>query len=470
MHCLSPWFEMSLHCSGFGKVGCCAFAGRPFAFKSNGPFHIEELWNTTYFQSLRKAIGDKALNGSGCEDCSLAVSDKRADLKPVHSLNEKQASNFNSLIRSYENKDLIVDAYPGRYQFNFSSSCNIRCIMCNQQDARDSHFRDEHFSAAALLENKDILSFASSINISGGEPLCSSECKKFLTALCRDEELVDVELDLVSNGLLLPQIYDLLSLKDRLTLHVSLDGIGPVHEYVRKGSSWAKVESVINDLVSMKDRLGKESWRLGAEFILMKSTLPVLVDYIQFCLARQMTPGILHLRPTRDTEQEDLVRNPKLLSEIDGWDGILNKARELLDNAQEFDLVASIESYRKELHAAKADAPTKRSFYSQEISNNVLSNPEQVFGKRILIWGVGGNYRYCLSGWLKNNIHRFHFLGFTSNWEEHWGTTCDGHPVMSPKELRLVLPEVIIVAAQQIWRTEIIEQIRDMNFMDPIII
>ncbi|GAB6161231.1 hypothetical protein JCM12298_03900 [Desulfothermus naphthae] len=45
MHCLSPWIEMSLHCSGYGKVGCCAFSGRPFKFQE--PYNILDLWNNT---------------------------------------------------------------------------------------------------------------------------------------------------------------------------------------------------------------------------------------------------------------------------------------------------------------------------------------------------------------------------------------------------------------------------------------
>ena len=461
---------MSLHCSGFGKVGCCAFAGQPFPFNGLGPFSIEEMWNGSFFQTLRSAIGSGELEGSGCETCPLATGDHRAEVPPFHALNARQQSNYDLLMAAHRNKDEVVEAFPARYQFNFSSSCNIKCIMCNQHDARDSHFRDECLSAEALLKNREVLSYATSINVSGGEPLCSSECRIFLDALCTDEALMDVELDMVSNGLLLPRIYDLLRRKDRLRLTISLDGTGPVHEYIRKGSSWEKVKGVINEMVSTRDRMGKTGWRFGAEFILMKSNLSNLSDYIRFCLDREITPGILHLMPTRDTEPEDLVRNPRLLKELGGWDGMLSQARDLLNDSREPDIAAVIEDYRLALHAALADKAQKKGFYSRQIPSHVLSNPEQIYGRRVLIWGVGGNYRYCLADWLKANIDKIQFLGFTSNWEQHWGTQCDGYPVINPRELKSLLPDVIIVAAQQMWRTEIIEQIREMTFFDPIII
>ncbi len=470
MYCLSPWSELSLHCSGYAKVGCCAFSGRPFDFEPGGPIDIQAIWNSDFFQRLRTMMGNNDLENSGCEKCELAINDIRPTLVPHHVLNDRQQANYDAVMASYSGKDAVVDAYPLKYQFNFSSSCNIRCIMCNQHDARDAHFNDEALSANALLDCRDALSRALSINISGGEPLFSRECLIFLEALCTDDDLIDVELDMVTNGLLLPKVYHLLERKKHLSLNISLDGIGDSHEYVRKGSNWKKLSGIIDELVSMRDRLSKTGWRLGSEFIPMKSNLHHLLKYIEFCLERDMNPGILFLHPTRNTADEDLLHNTSLLDELVGWEGWLEKACELLDVAGKHDIAESLYGYRTALADAKAGKSEVPPVYSQGMVNDVLANPEALYGKKVMIWGVGGNYRYCLAGWLNDNLEFIDFLGFVSGWEDHWGTRCDGFPVYSPDQVAALRPDVIIIAANQVWRLEIMEEIRKIKTIDPLLV
>ena len=463
MHCLSPWIEMSLHCSGYGKVGCCAFSGRPFKFQE--PYNILDLWNNIYFQKLRFAIANKQLDDTGCERCKFAFNDDRNI--NIENCNKRQIENYKKIMDEYKHKKLILEGYPLMYQFNFNSSCNLKCIMCNQADIRDIHVFDEKLSAECLLQNKEILSHAITIRISGGEPLCSSECKKFMKTLCIDKDLVDVELDLTTNGLLLEKVFDYFVYKDKISISISMDGIGKVYEYIRKGAKWEKINSVIDKLINLKQKYNKK-WKISSVFILMKSNLPILVDYILYCLEKKIEPKFLLLSPTRDTYQEDLINNPTLLNEVKNWEIIIKDSVDILKNKNFHSQANSLERFKEillnSLHSGKDNNDCMIYF------GEGFSNIELIYGKKTVIWGVGSNYKYCLSQWLKDNLNKIKFIGFVSSWKEHWGKKCDGFPIFRPEELLKLKPEVIIIAAQQVYRISILEKIKTIGLKDVTII
>ena len=71
----------------------------------------------------------------------------------------------------------------------------------------------------------------------------------------------------------------------------------------------------------------------------MKSSLRALPDFVSWCLERNIDINFQNLVPNRNTANEDILTNTKLLDEIDNWQGKLDRSIELLSDAGKKDTV-----------------------------------------------------------------------------------------------------------------------------------
>jgi len=97
------------------------------------------------------------------------------------------------------------------------------------------------------LENLRIL------RISGGEPLVDVECKKFCLFLIEQGLSKKIHLIVISNMTRLDEEWlKIFSEFEQNSLQISLDGIGPVIEYIRDGTNWkimkANIERAVGSL------------------------------------------------------------------------------------------------------------------------------------------------------------------------------------------------------------------------------
>jgi len=455
--CIYPWLSLDIGYSGYAKVGCCEYKGKPFEISLDA-IDIEEIWRNGWFRKLRQGFDGDGRHPEGCRGCAKLVSP--AIFSPYPEWSAPQRMNFDDC---HTDRDALVDipeGVPARYSFCFTPRCNLDCIMCSQHDSRESS-KVKELSADSLLRNRRALSRAAMILVSGGEPFVSRECVKFIEAMCLEDDFSSVALEIVSNGILLDKVLPTLEHKERLTQHVSLDGVGPVYEKIRKGGSWKRVSGNMERFLESRERLGRKHWNLTTSAVLMKSSLEGLADLVAWCVDRDIRVGFQALMPTRETYGEDVLGRPSLLEDIPGWEASLAKAIDTLDKAGWIDEQRNLEAYRDRLMTAKETEKV-----STHVDYQAFSNEPARFSRKLAVWGTGSNYRFCWADWLREHVGEFDFVGFVDNDATRQGTLLDGYPVMSPEELVALAPDTVIVAAQIVWRDEIIEQMREVGLSD----
>ena len=329
--CNAAWYEMNIS-SADDQVSPCCYYGGPRDKWSNDIYPLEEYWNSPNMQEVRKInSGSEVKLRGGCEGCyffgkSQAHRGEEATyfpqfLTPFEDLSPEQRANWLAAIDDYENGRTQVKSTPLRFYVNFGFACNLSCTMCHQVPRR--HDLQRQVNADALLKWKPYLKAAIDITVIGGEPFALKEAIKFITAIIDDPEFEAVQLSICTNGTLLHRHMDLLSKKRKLALAVSLDTIGREFEQIRVGADWKQIERNILDFQAIGKQLGYP-WQVQAPCMLMKTNVPKLVDFAEWCIANGVQPGFYDFINAAGIEKthelENVVNYPSLLDEIPEWE------------------------------------------------------------------------------------------------------------------------------------------------------
>lgn len=132
---------------------------------------------------------------------------------------------------------------PLGVELEITNACNLRCIHCFQKyHPGDEMSLKKIISIIETINNNGVFEIA----IIGGEPMCHGNIMEILAA-CEERDLA---YSMVTNGTLINHE----SIKafrefSRLSVMVSLDGVGLVHESIRGKGTFKKVDRILRGLV-----------------------------------------------------------------------------------------------------------------------------------------------------------------------------------------------------------------------------
>lgn len=459
MHCLNPWTDFGLNAMGVGLVNCCLYKGKPFRVPTRTPFDLRELWHSPWYADLRAHFRDQAFAGSGCAGCARLADESVYAPAVPDELNPAQAENYRKAVEASRRFDNEVDHLPVSYSVEFTTACNLRCIMCAQHTTRD-FTKVADVSCDALMANVDDFALADRFRVSGGEPLVSREGVKFVHQMATHEKLADVQLHLITNGLMLDRVMKDLETVRRLRLNVSLDGLGDRYEYIRRGGSWERISGNMERVLDIRDRMGKDCWRIQASMVLMKTSVGGIVEFTKWCLDRDIIPVYQQLSYTRQTVDEDLVHNRSLLREFSDWEERLRTAEAMLTDKGLASQAEGLAAYRGKIMNAKDDV----GLYSDMDADAWLETAD-AGSRRLAVWGTGSNYEFVWADWVRRNRDAFDLVGFLDNDGTKWGSVHHGLPVHAPDALSNGLkPDAIIVAMATRLREDVVNQLKKMGY------
>ncbi len=319
--CGQPWFEMQIEYSE--KVGCCCYY--KFGKDSlNTPLDVDRYWNGNKIKEIRKTISSNNAEGTGCDGCQyIKYSSVSNFVSMPDNLNPIQSDNWSRALNNYHDKRITVDSYPVKYYMNFGLACNLKCIMCCQAESRKVDKRQ--LPVEPLLELKPFFIKANEIAIIGGEPLMIPDARKFIDAIIHDPDYSDVKLSIFTNGTLLHKYIEPFRNMKRIGICISLDSIGNAYEYIRQGAKWEDTENNIIEFKETGKQLG-HSWDVNIAAIVMKSSIPLMDDFVEWCIAHDTPVHFVPLNEENFTGDEDVFRNPVLLNNIPAWEDILDSA------------------------------------------------------------------------------------------------------------------------------------------------
>lgn len=303
--CILPWVNLNTNPNGNVKL-CCSIAMDHFVGKDDGrPFNlghddIEDIWNVYYMQNVRNL--HRQNNGAkDCQDCY--------NIEKVSGHSPRKGQNLLWVERKNKDKDLSnyledvskeelysnAEMLPISLELRLGNQCNLKCVTCWGMSSSLIHDeRKEMLRSGLLFQNnlgwlqnrwqeevdhvdkadvtewyetetfyKNFRKMAPKLRrlyTTGGEPTLIKSNYRML------EELIEVgntgcRIEFTSNMTTWnPKFYEALSQFDNVEIQMSIDGIGPVAEYIRYGTEWNKVKENVFKVVQMAST--RPNWRV----------------------------------------------------------------------------------------------------------------------------------------------------------------------------------------------------------------
>lgn len=254
-YCALPFRGMQIWTDGSLKP-CCMY---------NQDLHVGKIYNINeyneWWQTGLEDLRNDFKNNHPPKSCSLCFHEKFQN-------SGVRVSGNNWMVKQIP--DYTVSEFPENIDITFGNICNLKCIMCSSQSSSriETEYKQNQvkFNAIGIVQAnmpklqkwwedpqqlekmKKILSQARYINFSGGEPLMIPTLINLLKMIPRS---CFVEINTNLTHLTDEHIQHFKTIRGRIS--ISLDGIGPHHEYIRYESSWPTIENNINKLLELKN-------------------------------------------------------------------------------------------------------------------------------------------------------------------------------------------------------------------------
>lgn len=280
--CAAPWFQ--LRNSSLGNYrACCSISQHKSKFSGQidykWPTHSSEEWmNSDYMQYLRQEL----TNGNQLPECARCwrhedhqIISQRQILNNTISYN--QGSQLDQTwVKSYFNNktdyahDLLLIA-----DIKLTNLCNFACAMCIPEDStqiytqwqknkkhtwvieqlqKNPNYLDQVKQVYIDKHNHQLLQYAIQkqvrhIKILGGEPLLDQVALNMLSAIDPSQK-ARTSLIIITNGSIdLDATCQQLGDFQTIQFIISLEGVGAVQDYIRKGSTWTEIEKNIDNFL-----------------------------------------------------------------------------------------------------------------------------------------------------------------------------------------------------------------------------
>lgn len=229
--------QISINVSG--QFQPCCYTPSKEKIYSADEMGLDKWWNSDLLSNMRKNM--KEGWDHRCSGCEIAEKSGRQSMREL----------LNAQLKSPVGD---IEAL----QISLDNQCNIRCRMCNSISsskwAKTLGDGEETFiDFDKLLDSIDLKKLRR-IDFTGGEPFVSPNVKKVLK-LVADYNLI---LSFSTNATYFPEKYkDYLLEAKYLYANMSIDGIGPLNDYIRADSEWHTVEKNILKWKDFTTKTGK---------------------------------------------------------------------------------------------------------------------------------------------------------------------------------------------------------------------
>ena len=271
--CAAPWFQIRTSSQGYYR-SCCVmqcdkteFAGKTdYQYPHNT---LDEWMDSDYLNHVKTNLA----NGIQIPECNRCwVKEKYNETSLRQIINDSFYNTKFDWIEYYFNKKNILDKAPlVGADIKLDNTCNYACIMCNPMDSskvwhiwdKNKHNKfvrqvtdnePDYLDNVKLIykekNNYDLLvniinKKPKYIKLLGGEPLLDKKMFSILESV--DHKISkNITLIFITNGSVnLVQTSERLEHFKDVQFAISLEGVGAVQDYLRRGSTWKDVEQHI---------------------------------------------------------------------------------------------------------------------------------------------------------------------------------------------------------------------------------
>jgi Radical SAM superfamily/Iron-sulfur cluster-binding domain len=268
--CVLPWIHS--YFATDGQAALCCISPAPLPAPDHGHYNIQhhamrDIFHSPAMDDVRRQL----LEGKQIERCSACYSAERVDAGLRTHFNELWQKKMPGLMEVIKERQ-VKPAFdkPLSVDIRFGNLCNLQCQICNPHnstqierdpvlskwnDATYLHLAESRFKGdAAWYESpmfEDELAEATTglryITLGGGEPSISKPAIKWLERLIESGRAEQIEIHVSTNiSNVNPRFFDLAAQFGKTQLYLSIDGFGPLNEYLRYPSKWRIVERNVN--------------------------------------------------------------------------------------------------------------------------------------------------------------------------------------------------------------------------------
>jgi MoaA/NifB/PqqE/SkfB family radical SAM enzyme len=285
--CIFPWIQLNLSTDGGAQL-CCR-AAQSLVDGKNRPLSLDrvpfaEMWNSDHMVKARKAMAE----GRRVVDCAPCYLHERTtgrslrkDANDAWLWNVPVPDRPGVIQRRIE--ESVADRHvmktpPKKLHLWFGNVCNLQCRMCfatySTRIAADPVHRSwspgnpsaglppdqRRFSDGRTWADSPSVVFGelfedtsqlTSLAFAGGEPFLQSQIEPLLQLLVDRGRAPLMDLYFSTNGTVIREsLFDKLRKFGKVTLAVSVDGVGTLNEYIRFPSRW---DVVWGNVLRMRD-------------------------------------------------------------------------------------------------------------------------------------------------------------------------------------------------------------------------
>lgn len=248
--CLAPWVHAHVNVNGQRQLCCLPSFGIENTNKTSIPF--KDFWNGQKMKEVRLLM----LEGKAPSECTSCTSRQYTSDSPRKVLFQ-EFDNLREEIIEKTAEDGSTSFMPLYYDYRFSNLCNFSCRMCSthELEIKRSFLPNKLVPAHPLKRAKDnqrifVPEFKEAIRAgqvkriywAGGEPTITPEHWEIMNFAIEVGQAKNISVSYNTNlNTLTYKNQDLLSLVQQFkfyTIHASLDAVGEVGEYIRRGLCW----------------------------------------------------------------------------------------------------------------------------------------------------------------------------------------------------------------------------------------
>ncbi len=247
-----------------------------------GKDKISDVWNSAYYKEVRMKMlrGEKVNHCEICYKTEAASSESRRQHHNrvwLERLGEDRIEEIQKTVEADGGKNSLQ---PLSFDLRLGNLCNLKCRMCNSMTSTsfageweklresghdlsvfksvdDLHTNSKRlsnwFQSDAFWDDiEDQFETIQRVYLTGGEPTLIKRNNDFLLRLI-EKKRFDVEVILNTNITMLNDTFlSNLEKFNRVSLSMSIDGVGEVNDYIRYPSKWDEIETNINAIFERK--------------------------------------------------------------------------------------------------------------------------------------------------------------------------------------------------------------------------
>jgi organic radical activating enzyme len=228
---------------------CCKFQQ---TFLPNYPKYKSK--DFPVFKIEMEKIAQSMAQGEQDERCSYCWRDESMNIDSMRQMSNREWGHIDPTQANIQHIEIRLGNY-----------CNLKCIMCwpgssssiqseyllHEQKYKDFGLTYDYFKNEKWWESEDFLNLFETVSktskllhFTGGEPFLVPALPKILKKI---ENRDNINILFVTNMTKLrPSVLDLLVGFRSVTLMMSLEGVGPMNDYVRFPSVWSDIENNIS--------------------------------------------------------------------------------------------------------------------------------------------------------------------------------------------------------------------------------